>query len=759
MLISRYFLALILIASVSGTVAAEEPAETQATWLERVVMVPQGAAHVQLLKERTPGVLIAFPAGNCGAWVGLDKWAAEGARVEETTPITNDNRGFGVEVSLKLPGASLQIGPVLSGSVQEAIGVMNDGAFNGPVAALSKFEAALKKLSAQQRKTLEVAGVTMEKLSTTISPTVRGATEGDYRMVVVERPEYLGKRKYSLEIRVPSSCQLMSGRSIQVNCPGQTSVVVKIRAFTPYPSALLVEPSAVFPAPVGMKLLDGMAESLAARRLREAREALGVLASPDGILWASPDLLVFKGSSTLRTLRSVQKFIPTGDLESLLASLFLHMTNDGRVLSIAARGNEVGLLRLSEATALIEKGDTAKALDLLVDAPVQLADDTDIETSFFLAPLVRDIVETEERTQAERLAFLAGKDGGRILAIADNLEWILRTTSVEARLPYGIATNYVPKWVPEGSWGPYSARMNLVIIPSAIKAVGDLLDNEVAKQAGLANLDAERFPLLSKCLADRAVLDNLLRDYEGLTAKYMVTLPLPHLRARVARYLGTLDADSWNYFASRKVSDNCIMSDFARGTCYPPELGEGFKFAASFLSQEGKPVPLMGVWIAERWLDAPQGVDVLELDLMTLAMPFPLGLGSRLGPVQWNPIHVPTDEEGAKNRALFNFVPLRAEAALNWVHRAAYRQIKADQTGESPCRSVCDALHKMHRNMEAIEERLVKQNVPATSTMTVRNGKLVPGPHPAGYALPTPGEIPLSRTLYGPALLDESMKQ
>lgn len=758
MMIGKKLLVVFGLSMWASVAAAGETAPVPATWLESVVVVPQGAAHVQVLKERTPGVLIAFPAGNCGAWIGLDKWAAEGARLEEAKPITNDKRGFGVEVALKLPGSSLQIGPVMPGSVQEAMDVMNEGTFKGPVAALSKFEAALQKLPAKNKKTLELAGVTMEKLSLTLTPTIKGGADGDQRLVTVERPEYLGKRVYSLEVRVPGSCQLMAGRNIQVSCGGQTSVTVRIRAFTPYPAALLVDPEKVFTAPEGMKLLDGMAESMPARRLREAREALGVLASPDGVLWASPDLLVFKGSSTLRTLRSVQKYIPVKDLESLLDSVFLNMTNDGRVLSISARGNEVGLFRIIEATSLIEGGQIDKAMELLVDAPVQIPDDTDIETSFFLAPLVRDIVAVEARSNDEKLAFLKGKDGGRILAIADNLEWILRTASAEGHMPYGIATNYIPKWVPEGSWGPYSARMNLVIIPSALTALGDLLEHPLVKEAGLKELDKERFPLLTKCLADGAFLDQLLKEYEGLANKYLVTLPLPHLRSRVARYLGTLDADSWNYFASRKVSDDCIMSDFARGVCYPPEMAEGLKFSASFLDSKGSPIPLMGVWIAERWLDGPQGIDVLEKDLMTLAMPFPLGLGSRLGPVQWNPIHVVSEEAAAQSRALFNFVPLRAEAALNWVHRAVYRQIKADDTGESPCRNVCAALQKMHRNMEVIEDRLKKQNVPATSSLTVRMGKLVPGPSPAGYSLPTPGEIPLSRTLYGPALLDETKK-
>jgi hypothetical protein len=696
-------------------------------------------AHIIRFKQGAPRLLFAFPGGNSGALIEFSKETPP-IRSQRVLTLSKGRSGDGSRASVEVTfsGNSATVERVVMGSLRELRRFIATGDLTHEKDTVTAFEEAAGKLTEEHRNRLEREGIFITQPRDTLASNWRAGNIGDRRVLTISRQEYLGDKEYRLSLSLPTTCQTLGGRQLRMNCPQTEELAIQVEVFSPHQplsplsddNLLHAEARAFLSAPKGPNTGPEVVALL-----ERAYKSLSFLAYGDKLLAGSHRFLTYFGRDTLLTTRMLLPVAAEGLVDAALESVCRRLSPEGRVAHEEAIGNEAILQHLQQFTELVDEGRLEPALEILRRYHEPVMDYTMVDDDFLLAPLVRDllVVPAPGLDDDGRQRLLAGTDGTRLSCLAQNFEYVLLMGSAEGLLPNGIP---LAEGVQVGNWrdsqeglakGRYPGDVNAYLVPAALVAIGEILNQPLTSKAGLHGLlEKGPYPSLYRASMDPDWLDSLLRRYEKVTATYRVVRPLPHLRSAVKEFLGKADASSRAYFEKLEVEPGCSLATFARGHCYPADLAEGLPQVALALDAQGNPIPVLHSDGVLALFDNPLPVDQLEAVLKAFIYPYPLGLWTDVGPVVANPAAGGNPDW----QQMFGADRYHGAVVWGWVvgmlelglrRQQAYLQ---ELAGE--CGGACEELARLEALLEKLRRRIPALAAAELWSWEVRDGRLDP---------------------------------
>jgi len=698
------------------------------------------SAHILRFKGEKARLLFAFPAGNSGALLEFLEPAGLKYSLRVVEMFETGDRGHGVRITATFAASEVTIGNVVLGSVRELRQFIAAGDLSGTAQLIEEFEVAYGRLCEAHKKTLETAGIMATQPRESLNPAWRASAGQGNRVLTLIRPEYFGDREYRLVLTIPDTCRAMGGKNLALSCPGQQEFTIGLSAFTPY-APLTPIPDEELLNPGAQAYFESVRNKSAAVEadlftlLDRARNSLRFLAYREKLLAGSFRFLTYFGRDTLFTARMLLPVAGIQVLEAAYASVIARMNSLGEVAHEESIGNQAIIERMALFKDLVEEDRTDEAVGTLLRYGQPVMDYKMVDDNFLLAPLVKDLLAVDDShlSRKDKKRLLAGPDGIRASRLADNLEFVLSEAADESNKEHGVSLrglNQVGNWrdSPTGlGGGTFPGDVNTFLVQSALVAIGEMLQNPLSRTIGLHDaIQVGKHPFLARAKRDPAWLDSLLRDWEAVAKQYRVLYPLPHTRSAIRDYVKWVGGETAAYFSELEVTSGCKMSQFARGTCYPPDLAEGIRFPALSLDWQGKAVNVMNTDPVFALFDAPMEAGALEDNLKALTFPFPLGLWTEVGPVVANPVY----GGGPEAWKMFCAGEYHGTVVWGWVlgmlELAVMKQQEFMQEFEGGCGDACDELIRIKTQLAAARKRVPAMATSELWTWEVKNGKLEP---------------------------------
>jgi len=402
------------------------------------------AAHLLVSSGRAPRLIVAFPAGNCGAGLWF---ASAGAPVDlavrgPVVPVERDDGMRGVSASLVSSASLLRVRGAVLGSVR-----------------------ALREYGSRGAVPAEL-GHSVELGSS----------------VVLERATACGKHRVALLITVRAGGSVtvdLKGRVVLAAAGSGKSLELEITALTDEPPLtpiaardLLVESAQPDPGDAaGMRAL----------------QTLAFLAYEEKLLAGSYRFLTYFGRDTLLTLRLLLPALQPRVIEAALGSVLDRLGPEGDVAHEEDIGDWAAVRRL--------RGEVAQGevRDPIYD--YQMIDD-----DFLLAPVAVAYLLDHPAGRERGRALLARRmPGGGMYgeALARNLARVLRAATPFALDPCARTLVSLKEGHPVGEWrdsveglgfGRTPFNVNAVLVPAALEAAARLYESDL----GLGDAAAAR---------------------------------------------------------------------------------------------------------------------------------------------------------------------------------------------------------------------------------------------------------------------------
>jgi len=702
------------------------------------------SAHVMRFKGDKARLVFALPAGNSGALVDFEP---SGGRVSalRIDGMGRWKNGYYVRIVASFSGPAATVKKTVVGSLREVRRFMHNGNLSYERQVVEEFEEAMGALNPIVRAGLENDGIMPTQPRDSLSTPWRGVAAGNgRRMVAITRPEYLGDQDYVLSFGLAGSCKAMGGKNLKLSCPGQKTMDVEMTVSVPYaPVKPIAEQDLYNPAAATwLKSVRNRSTATDAEvftLLERAANSLRFLAYEDKLLAGSFRFLTYFGRDTLLTARMLLPVAGHRVIDAAYASVLSRMTGDGQVAHEESLGNQAILHHMSAFTRLVEQSRDKEAAEEIRRFREPVMDYKMVDDNFLLAPLVRDILVAGDTWPEEAaIKLMKGPDGGRLVRLANNLEFVLEKAASDTTCEFGLplaAGEQVGNWRDsmEGlGGGRYPGDVNSYLVQSALVAIGEIVTHSYYASSGLKEVVSKgEYALLYRVAEDPSWLDTLLGKWETVARNYRYLRPLPHTRSGLKKYLKFLGPQAEAYFMARTVEEGCTLKTFVSGRCYPPDLAEGIRFTALALDSMGDPVPVMHSDSVFALFDGPIPADVLEDHLKALTFPFPLGLWTEVGPVVANPAYSDSDEVWKK----FSRGAYHGAVVWGWVQgmlELAVRKQRGYLEEGGGCAAACDELERIDAQLAAARKRIPAMATSELWSFEVKDGKLEPVAYGSG---------------------------
>ncbi|MBI4425426.1 MAG: hypothetical protein HY554_16975 [Elusimicrobia bacterium] len=695
-------------ASGQETLAIEEGRNANLFYRDAAV-----AAHA-VVSRRGPErrIVVAFPAGNSGAgvWFERSSASASGFEVEgrlEKAPAAGDWPA-GVRLRVRSGARELRVRRVLLGSVRE-LRDYAQGAFSWREKALEEAARALEGRGADERR---LADWRRPRLS--LSP--KGAAW---------RREAIGSgAPYRLALEPEEGTAVDFTEDGSVVLRGRSGTRFSVRAAAGYPP---LEPIAL------QELLSEAGRACVARgdaRLSDSLARLAFLSYREKLLAGSWQYLTYFGRDTLVTIHVLGRVLSLDVLEAGLRSVLDRLSDDGEVAHEEDIADQAALRRLKEFASRGGAPDGA-----WVDRPLY---DYKMIDGEWLLPLAA--ADFAERADGERLrAFLAapsarGETYGQALARGLARAVALARPYAEARargeggralarrllrLKPGLAV---------GDWrdseaglghGRYPLSVNLLVAP-ALRASLSVLSRAAEAGSGLAVAELARQGGADAFSAAAQAWD---RAYEHFRSSWT----LEEASGRLHRYLKTFPSRERSALEEVLVG-GVALGDFLSGGPTPEPLRQGLSFWALSLDEEGWPIAVESSDVAFALAESALAPELAAEAAKVLALPFPVGLATPVGPLVANPAFSSREEDYAR----FGRDRYHGTVVWSWpaaLARLALRRQLASAPAGSPARRT---LEEALRATEEGEKAVGALRASELWTWRVERGKLVPAAFGAG---------------------------
>lgn len=560
------------------------------------LQAPQGAAAVSLTCRPVGRLVVAFPSGNSGVGLWLDRAMPAGAWRLEAAPQL-EPAGAGVArqavrgtIVFSKPG-TLGLRAPLGGSLRFLRTWDRQEALDPREAVLDVVER-LGAAKPAPRAAAARAGLKMDALATWIAPKI----DASRRRLAFTWGTLAGAPGHLLELTVDEGGTLTrrdDGRLVVETGPAAR---LRFRATCAFAPLTPWGEDEVFAPEVRAKIAKIAAvDAKRATALREGLGRLRFLVYREKLLAGSWRYLTYFGRDTLLTLRMLREVFTPAVAEAALASVIERLSPVGQVAHEEDLGDQATLDRAREVL-------DGRPLPGPIDGPVY---DYKMVDSDFLLPIALAEYAQDPRVGAARAkAFLAA--GDRAAGVVRNARRVVEqaVTYAATRKPTALVALIEGSEV--GDWrdsydglarGRYAYSLNAVLIPQALDALEKLVVSGVIPAGG--DLRAPRLGALKAAWA-------------GAHAHFRVTRSAAEVREMVGQYLslGPLEPGEQRLFASWAASE-------------PP--GE-MAFPAVSLDAAGKPIPVMCSDGALALFGPPLPAGELPGLVRPLVARFPVGL-------------------------------------------------------------------------------------------------------------------------------------
>jgi hypothetical protein len=691
------------------------------------------AAHILRFKKKSR-VVVAFPAGNSGAMLtfAAPTPPIRMLRIDGFKPAP-DGIGQTLLCTVEIPGASATLGDVVLGSLREVRRALDGPPLSYETEVVTRFEEAVGKLSAPSRNLLENKGIFATQPRDTLESKWQAGTVGNERVISLNRQEYLGEREYRLRLGIPANCKALGGKQLRITCPPDQPLQITLSITTPY-APLPRIPEHELLTPGALKLARSESGDAASKPLLQAAlQSLQFLATREKLLAGSFRFLTYFGRDTLLTARMMIPIAGENLLDAAYRSVLDRLSPSGEVAHEENLGNQAILSRMERFTTLLEAGKRVQAMEILKSFGQPIYDYKMVDDNFMLAPLARDLLTVTTLNDAARSRLIKGNDDSRLTQLATNLEFVLTAADCEAFEKHGLPLQTGQK---VGNWrdsqeglggGLYPGDVNAFLLPSAITAIGEILNHPFMTQVGFKKIISKgNLPSLYRAAEDPAWLNSLLSRWETIGKKYHMNHPLPHMRSHIKAWLASVTPEEKTWFDKQLVAENCPLSVFVTSRCYPQELASGLQFVTLALDASGNQVPVLNSDIVFALFDAPLPDDVLVDYLRALSLPFPLGLWTPVGPLVANPVYA---NNPGVNRT-FGSDRYHGMVIWGWVQGMLELGLRKQRAWleelSGGCGLACDALDRLDRQLAAARRNVAGLATSELWSWAIRDNAMVP---------------------------------
>jgi hypothetical protein len=639
------------------------------------VYVKAGDGRVVNLLANAANESVGFTVRDgAGSPARLD-WAADSACVARI------GQRRVVEYRLRADGAELEIGHVLLGSMRVERDFQYPGRHLepfGPAHVVPELRRLLDQLGRlpdpERRRHLGLLRARdLPEVEARLHPVVQVVTEGEERVVRIERSTLDGRNRLALELAAPSRdahLDWVDGHTLRVRARDGGPLVLTVRVSTDAAPLTPLDRQDIFNAGFfafydSVRTASSEADDAATRFRLLERQVRGVelLSSREKLMAGLPNYATYFGRDMLVAALLMQPvWAPTMN-EHVIGSVLGKLSAEGAVSHEEALGGQAirehaaqYAALVAEGIELLDRGDTAAARRLLdratviIEAPQRVREAyTMVDDDFQFPVLVARYLADPAVPAARKRDFLAAPAGPndpapRLTLLLRNLARVADLSAPYARDPRPLNLIAFPERAPghyhAASWrdsgagygnGRFAMDVNAVWVPQALEATAAILEALTVLGISVDELEGAAPSLAGSVLGsyarDPASLRRAIETWRGAAVHFRLRLDPDDARARLDRKLASLPAPEARYWG-RVLESTPIPQD-------------GIAFLALSLDGAGRPIAILNTDVATRWFLDPI-TDGLTRDPSAI----PAALAELAGPFRDYPVGLMVDGLG-----------------------------------------------------------------------------------------------------------------